>query len=337
MSTAQSKRFREIALNIGKVFLAVAIVTLMVRKGALNLSDLKPLLNWQVGALALGLLVFNHLLVAWRFRILLGGESLRISMWQALQLTLIGTFFNFAIFGGVGGDLVKGYIVTRQFPTARLHAAICVLMDRVLGLFTMVAMAAAVMMFDFQRTWRIFELRAFFIVLMAILGVFCIFLALAFSRRLKEYSLAPLRKVFTRWPLPETLRRVLAALLSYGDRKPEFFKAVVVSLFSQITNILLMAWVGFSLGHQDVPLTTYFVAVPLGFMAIAVPISPAGIGVGQAAFYFLFKIYLGYETNLGTNVITSFQLLSAVLGLGGAFIYLSYKGHKTAELASYKS
>ncbi|MNU01394.1 hypothetical protein D3C72_2447830 [compost metagenome] len=60
-------------------------------------------------------------------------------------------------------------------------------------------------------------------------------------------------------------------------------------------------------------------------MATAIPISPAGVGVGQAAFYFLFNVYTGTETELGPTVITAYQVGMFVLSLWGAFFYLRRK------------
>jgi glycosyltransferase 2 family protein len=62
--------------------------------------------------------------------------------------------------------------------------------------------------------------------------------------------------------------------------------------------------------------------VPLGFIIMALPISVAGVGIGQAAFFFLFKAYTGHESQIGPNGITAYQLLQLALGLIGAVMYL---------------
>jgi uncharacterized membrane protein YbhN (UPF0104 family) len=75
----------------------------------------------------------------------------------------------------------------------------------------------------------------------------------------------------------------------------------------------------------DIPFAAYFFVVPLGFIATAVPISPAGVGVGQMAFLFLFNTYLGYKTSLGPTAITILQVLQFVFGLVGAWFFIRRK------------
>jgi len=40
-------------------------------------------------------------------------------------------------------------------------------------------------------------------------------------------------------------------------------------------------------------------AVPMGFVVSAVPIAPAGVGVGQVAFLYLFQTYMGNSSSFG--------------------------------------
>ncbi len=315
--------------SIAKISLAVAIVFFMIKQGALDLHELTTLFVPSVFLICCLFMTGTMLLTALRFQILLVAEDLKLSFWEALQLTLIGNFFNFAIVGGVGGDLVKGYLVTKKFSHAKMASALCVLMDRVIGLFTMVIMAFGVMLFDFERVWRNPQLKAFFVILSVIFAIFVVFLCFAFSNRLKR---API--VFwliDRLPFSQKIKSLYDAIMAYGDRKVEFFKAMATGLGAQMCSIFLLYFVGHSLGFSDVSLMTFFIVAPLGFMAIAVPISPAGLGVGQAAFYYLFNLYLGRTTNLGSNAITAFQFFSLVAGLVGGVIYLRYKHEKGNE------
>jgi uncharacterized membrane protein YbhN (UPF0104 family) len=78
-------------------------------------------------------------------------------------------------------------------------------------------------------------------------------------------------------------------------------------------------------GLNSMSWATYFLVAPLGFMATAIPISPAGVGVGQAAFYYLFNLYSGEKTDLGPTVITAYQVALFAFGVVGAVFYLQRK------------
>jgi hypothetical protein len=63
----------------------------------------------------------------------------------------------------------------------------------------------------------------------------------------------------------------------------------------------------------------YLFLVPLGFCANALPISPAGLGVGEAAFDHIFR-QMGSEA--GAEVAAFFHLTMIVFGLWGLGLYV---------------
>jgi hypothetical protein len=79
------------------------------------------------------------------------------------------------------------------------------------------------------------------------------------------------------------------------------------------------------MGVTELPFSMYCFLVPIGVIVQALPISPAGIGVGQAAFFFLFNLSLGKESQIGPTAITTMQILQFVWGIVGAFFYLQRK------------
>ena len=95
-----------------------------------------------------------------------------------------------------------------------------------------------------------------------------------------------------------------------------------------VNQFLLVAFtyvIGLRLDGAEIPLAVYFFLVPVGTVVTALPISPAGIGVGQAAFYFLFSHYLGRESSLGPTSVTAMQIMNFAWGLLGAALYLKRK------------
>jgi len=64
---------------------------------------------------------------------------------------------------------------------------------------------------------------------------------------------------------------------------------------------------------------SYFLLVPLGLLLTAIPVSPAGLGVGQVAFLALFH-WVG--TSQGANLFTLYMASYVVINLTGALLYL---------------
>jgi uncharacterized membrane protein YbhN (UPF0104 family) len=80
-------------------------------------------------------------------------------------------------------------------------------------------------------------------------------------------------------------------------------------------------------GSHLVGYWTHFFVQSVGLMLVAIPISPAGIGVGQAVFHFLYGEILGNTSSLGATAISVVQILSLIMGLLGAYFFITLR-HK---------
>jgi uncharacterized membrane protein YbhN (UPF0104 family) len=92
---------------------------------------------------------------------------------------------------------------------------------------------------------------------------------------------------------------------------------------------LLVGWVCWhyaaALGETNLSLLALYVVVPLGLLVTAVPIAPAGVGTGHAAFLFLFGL-LGCQR--GADVFTLYALSNILLGAIGGIVYLRFRSHE---------
>lgn len=319
---------KKILIQALKILFSAGIIYWLVSSGKLNFSALRAFLAPGPALLVLSLITLNLFLASERWRILLKSQipsqGLQTDSWPVFKLTLIGIFFNFAMPGGVGGDVIKGYYFSRQNPGSKVIAVTSVLMDRVLGLFAMILMALFVMLYDLKHISQIPNLLTlFWFILILVLG-FSVALAMVFSQSLYEKN--TLKKLIAKLPLSEKFLKLYESMHLYGQQKLRLLWVILLSLLTQTCAIMYLYLIGYTAGYTDIPLQTYFLAAPLGFMATAIPISPAGVGVGQAAFYFLFNIYTGKTTDLGPTTITAFQVGTFIVSIWGAFFYLRIKG-----------
>ncbi|WP_413295026.1 lysylphosphatidylglycerol synthase transmembrane domain-containing protein [Bdellovibrio sp. HCB185ZH] len=317
------KKTKKIAVQLLKILFAVGIIYWLVQSGKLNFAALRNLLTPGILLLAITITLFNLFLISERWRVLVKSQGIPAKVWPSFKLTLIGQFFNFAMPGGVGGDVIKAYYFTRDFPGTKVVAATSVLMDRVLGLYAMIFLALAVMIYDFNHVSHVPTLMTLFYFIIALFAAFTVALSLIFSTKI--YKTQILKRVINKLPLSEKFMKIYESLHLYGNSIPRIAQVIVISLIAQSTAILFLYMVGMVSGYTDIPAKTYFLVAPLGFMATAIPISPAGVGVGQAAFYFLFNIYTGHSSEVGPTTITAFQVCSFVVSLLGAFFYMRYK------------
>ena len=104
---------------------------------------------------------------------------------------------------------------------------------------------------------------------------------------------------------------------------------MVASLTTQVFTISFFWLVGGALEPNGIPWGAYAFVVPLGLIAMAAPVAPAGIGVGQAAFLVLFNWYLGYRSQIGAASVTAYQIVQICWGLLGAYFYFRRRGPGT--------
>ena len=122
-----------------------------------------------------------------------------------------------------------------------------------------------------------------------------------------------------RWPRVE---RFFTALYEGAHRYARNLKLIrnilVISFLNQGLAIASFILFGWALQIQ-VPVMSYLMLVPLGLLVTAIPVSPAGLGVGQVAFLALFHLA---GTSQGANLFTLYMASYVVINLAGAFLYL---------------
>ncbi|MCK6597535.1 MAG: flippase-like domain-containing protein [Bdellovibrionaceae bacterium] len=309
-----------------KLLIAGGIIYWLATQGKFNFIAIKEVLKPDFILIAVVLSGVNLFILSERWRLLLQTQNSHPKTFDLFKLTLIGTFFNFAMPGGVGGDLVKAFYFYKDNPTSKALAVSSVFIDRLLGLFTIVFMALFVMTLDFQHVMSGAILSKLYyafglIFLLFTFGLFCLFST-------NSRMVALVTKFIDFLPLKQKFLKLYQSGQLYGTEKKLLFKVFGLSILAQIVAVFIMYVIGqYSASGKLIPLTTYFIVTPIGFMATAIPISPAGVGVGQAAFYFLYNAYLNSTSEFGPLVITIYQMLQLFFGLVGAFFYLQRKDH----------
>lgn len=310
-----------------KFLIAALLITFLVRSGHLDLAELVKIATpWNI-IIGLALIGVNTTLLAWRWLFLLRARGFNPSVPYVGSLYLIGMFFNYALPGAVGGDFVKAYYLVRDHKDRRMDAILSILIDRILGLYTFFILTLIAVAYDFEFVMSHEQIRWVAIACFAVFMAMTSFFMLAFSTRLQTlFGIQKLEKINSRF---SKVVRVFNAFKEFGTNRKVIAASVVVSILAQLATMVFFYRVGVALGETDVTWRAYMFAVPMGFICTALPIAPAGIGVGQVAFHYLFQAYLGRPTSLGTISITAAQLAVLCWSMLGAIFYIRY--HKPSD------
>lgn len=313
---------KNILIGLLKGLLALVLLFWLYQKGVLDFKILSKLFNPLLLSAALLNLIVTYYFASWRWQILLAVQKVRIPRWECYKLNLIGLFFNYVMPGGVGGDVVKAFYIVKDHPHNRMGAGISVLLDRVMGLYAMILLAITSLMFHYSEVMINSQLKAILQGLVALFVLFTVGLLLAFSNQFRQWGW---KKYLESSKVGQKIISAYEAIHSYSQHRKILVQTVILSLITQILVIFLIAWLGSQLGFTETSLGVYFSVVPLGFMVTAIPISPAGVGVGQMAFFFLFNLFIGHESQVGPTVITAYQVLNFILGLMGVWFFIQRK------------
>jgi hypothetical protein len=181
-------------------------------------------------------------------------------------------------------------------------------------------LAMTVMIWHWEIVSSKSELVLIFQLLVFLTVGFIFFWALTFSRRL--HALGFIEKLLQKVPKSHSLLRTYHALTEYRHFKSTFFKTFALSLAAQLVSTVFFMIAGYGLGFSQIPLGLYMFVIPIAFMVQAVPISPAGVGVGQTAAFFLFNLVSPGNGAVGPASTTAYQLAQFFFGLFGAYFYL---------------
>ena len=223
--------------------------------------------------------------------------------------TFVGTFLP----ASIGADAVRAAALAR-LRTPLADAVASVFMDRVLGVVSILAMAAV-------GLWLAKDLPARPLVLLSLAGTAAACLAVAamtFSTRVARVLVGALR--LAPWGKVERGgAAVIAAVQRYAHHHTLLAAVLAASIGVQILRILQAWCLGLALG-LTAPLAAYFAFIPIVLLIMLLPITINGLGTSQAAFVVFFA-RAGVPTPAAFALSVLFVALGVVGNLPGGLLY----------------
>jgi glycosyltransferase 2 family protein len=285
----------------------------------------RPLRVWPL-VLATGIATVGLLITFLRWHFLVRAIGMPFSRYNAIRLGLVGYFFNTFLPGAIGGDIVKGYAISREHDRRTLAVA-TVLIDRIIGLWALiwfVAIIGSVFLILDDPILKNPELRAIVVFsLIFVAASMSIWIVLGFlsENRANRFAerLEKVRKV------GGSLAELWRACWMYRKRSRAVLIAMLMSLVGHICWVLVFH---FSVQAFEAPnpetdigtLPEHMLVVPVGMTVSAIILVPGGIGVGEKAYEELYR-FLGKPKENGVAGCLSQRVIFFGLGLLGYIVY----------------
>lgn len=311
-----------------QIIIAFTFLILLYKSRLLQLDKIQLALN-NPTILFSGLILFilQFLIFALRWQLVSGLVS-QTSFAFSLKSHLIGQFFNTFVPGGVGGDVMKALELSKKNKLEKVKAIALTLVDRVSGLYCMIIFSFFFLLIEFQKLDSLtlkYLTSASFLFLASSLclifrnAVFKLFMKLTYN--IKNNFLNNLKKTIS----------YFFEILNLLFKQKNFVSFFSLSLVAQLFSILFLYIVVQFTSSSQISFILFFPMACFAFMAMAVPLTPGGIGFGQAAFYFIFKSVDETTANAAIVGISLIQIFYILLSLPGGYYFLKSLRTKSVD------
>ena len=306
-----------------KPALGLLIIFILVNKGGLEFHLLFTALKQYPQYLIFGFIFYIALIfiAGCRWFLLIRCVGIKVTFSTIFSLHMIGVFFVTLIPGGTGGDVVKGYYIYRDTLDKKGMALSSVVMDRVVGLYALMTWGILGILMNYKiafthplLSWNSWFYLTIFIIATIMVGTFFSPLAPTIMNHNRIGAL----------PGNRIIRGLFEAFQVYRKFPETLLKAYLMTLV--LHGCLLMVFYFSALSLQvNFSIMQHSFVVPLLTMVNGIPLSPAGIGVGEAAAETLYRL-LGND--MGGEISMIFHIFVVISAFLGTPFYLFYKKKK---------
>lgn len=271
--------------------------------------------DWRWIGAAVALLFVDRTLMAYRWMVLLRAltPGSRPPFPAVLRIFFVSTFVG-TFLPSIGGDLYRAYSLSR-LGVSGVESAASVLMDRVLGVMSIVLVGVAALLPGpdaAKNRWILLTL--------GLASAGCLIAAVAvFSARAAAAS----QGIAARLPSPRA-RRVAGGLVDavrrYARHHGELVNVLGMSVGVQIVRIIQAWCLGRALGIEA-GLVMYFIFIPIVLLIMLLPVTVSGLGTSQGAFGWLFGT-IGVPAAAAIALSILFVALGVFGNLPGGLLYV---------------
>ena len=279
--------------------------------------------TWLVaGVLTYGLV---ETLGGLRWALLLRVQGFKLSWGRATAIFLIGLFMMTFTPGLIGGDAARVYLVIQEAPERKISALMAVAMDRLMGLISLILLAAIVVICRYRWLAQTPATSWLEYVTLLILAGAAGVLILSWLM-----SLLPWLAMLDKYPvIGDRLRNIQRTFRAYQRHWLLLFQALFNTVAAHMLYFLTFYCAARALGAFGGPhpwrgFWDLFSVMPIVNTLTALPISFAGIGIRESLFQVLLKDLCNIPGGVGAAIGSLGFAMRAVWGLPGGMLMLRY-------------
>lgn len=280
--------------------------------------------RWPLLGCAFVLCLTAVVLTLIRWCYLVRALGMRFPMRDAFRMGFLGYLFNLAPMGIVGGDVLKMVLLAREQRAHRPEAVATVVVDRLIGLYTLFLVASvAVMATSFwQSPSREVRLVSWATIAVTALGTIGVMAVLS-----PRTILEPLKGWFAKLPYAGRVSvRLLEAVDQYRRRLPTLLGSVLISFAVHSCFTIGVFLIASGLYAAVPSLGMHFVACPLSASAQVLPLPMGPSEFVLDRLYLFLPVAGGPPTQPGQGLVImlAYRLITLLIaGVGICYYFTS--------------
>jgi glycosyltransferase 2 family protein len=321
------KNSRSILIRVGVSATLLGLLFWLMRDEIRDIGHTIADSNISFLAIALVFVAVNVWMLSWRLKVIFLGENLTITMNDAVQLTVVGYFFNNFMPTAVGGDIVKAHYASVRYEGRKAESYASVLMDRFIGLYSFLIVAAVALAFDGGRFQLPVIRPLVFTLLLGGVGGFVVM-----TNRKAAALMDRFFKKIKLMRLGERLHSVYRIVHDYRNRRTVVVKSLLISLSAQCL-YFTMVYVCFSALGAKVSLGHVFLVMPVVTFISMIP-SVGGLGVREGAIVAFFSPVAGREDAFAVSLLVLCTLFLISMAGGAVYLWWGFRGRDSEKTKS---
>lgn len=317
--------------GIFKLLFAFTLIYWLVRSGKLDFNLLAEAFEAPMKIICVILfLQLDNFIVAYRLKFLIQIKAKEAISFMGLFLAnWIGIFFNSVLPGSVTGDVVKiFYIQHLDENLTKKYLLMSVFVDRVVGLLGLITISGIFSIVNYS-TLSILSGEVKSLIHLNLALFVCVIITLIlifFFQNIPLLIAKPFEQVKVIGKIVTKLKEIWLDVCLF---KNILMKVLSLSILIQGIAIFIFWFLTHPYAQGEFTLATAFTVMPIGFITLAIPIAPAGLGVGHVVFE---KLLGFFAITNGASLFNIYFFVILISNLTGAIPYLMHSGKKDIKI-----
>jgi uncharacterized protein (TIRG00374 family) len=310
-----------------KFLLALLIFWVLIKIGFIQLYLIGKLFKNPVIILSLvSLMVSTLIICTYRWKILLFTQGIEIPFKKLIKIIYISTYFGFFLPGQIGSDALRILIGTNSLKNKRLIFGISVFVDRFVGASGLIFLGVlASILILWGKLSADIKLYMLFFTIFIFSGV-ALFI-LIYNKMIKNKIVFDNKQgLKTSNFIFRFTNKIAVSLEMYANYPYKLLICFLISIIAHLNNLLILYIIAYCMELRNYNIINYALAGTISFIVNFIPITPGGLGLGEAAFNQIFILLAenAQQTAHGT-VVLAFRAVSIMLFSFAVFLNIKTK------------